>query len=106
LRTRLIYFGGGALVIIAAGAIAAYIIANQGRIAVDTASIQAPLISLTSAAPGHLDTVYVKVGDTVAANAPVAEVGSQVITSKVAGLVVSVNDTVGALVGAGESVVT
>jgi hypothetical protein len=106
LRTRLIYFGGGALVIIALGVIAAYIISTSGRIAVDTASIEAPLISLTTAAPGHLDAVYVKVGDTIAANTPVAEVGSQVITSKVAGLVVSVNDTVGAVVGAGEGVVT
>jgi multidrug resistance efflux pump len=106
LRTRLIYFGGGAVVIIIAGVIAAYLITTQGRISVDTASIEAPLINLTSAAPGHLDTIYVKVGDTIAANTPVAEVGSQVITSKVGGLVVSVNDTVGALVGAGESVVT
>ncbi len=106
LRTRLIYIGGGALLIIAAGAIAAYLIVANSRVAVDAASIQAPLVMLTPTVPGHLDAVYVHVGDAIAANTPVAQVGSQVITSKVAGLVVSVNDTAGALVGAGESVVT
>jgi multidrug efflux pump subunit AcrA (membrane-fusion protein) len=105
LRKQLIYIGIGVSIIIV-GAVVAYSIATNGRLSVDTASIQAPLIGLTSAAPGHLDAVYVHPGDIVAANTPVAAVGSQVITNKVAGLVVSVNDTVGALVGAGETVVT
>lgn len=106
LRKQLFYVGSGALFIIAAGAVAAYFIITSGRVSIDTASIQAPLIGLTSTAPGLLDTVYVHVGDTVAANQPVALVGTQVITSKVAGLVVSVNDTVGAPVSAGADVVT
>ena len=106
LRKQLLYVGSGALLIIVAGVIAAYFIVTSGRVSIDTASIQAPLIGLTSTAPGLLDAVYVHVGDTVAANQPVASVGSQVITSKVAGLVVSVNDTVGASVGAGTDVVT
>lgn len=106
LRKRLIYVGGGALLIIAIGATTAYLITTSGRVSIDTASIQAPLIGLTSTAPGLLDAVYVNVGDLVAANQPVAEVGNQIITSKVAGLVVSVGDTVGAPVGAGGSVVT
>jgi len=50
--------------------------------------------------------VYVQAGDLVAANTPVASVGTQVITSKVAGLVVSVNNVVGAEVGLGANVVT
>jgi len=105
LRTQLIFIGTGVAIIIV-GALAAYLIATKGEIAVDTATIQAPLIGLTSTAPGRLDAIYVNTGDTIAANQPVAEVGAQVITSKVAGLVVSVNDTIGALVGAGENVVT
>jgi multidrug resistance efflux pump len=104
-RKRLIYIGTGAFIIIV-GATTAYLIVTNGRVSVDTASIQAPLIGLTSTVPGRLDAIYVNTGDTVAANTPVASVGTQVITSKVAGLVVSVNDTVGALVGAGENVVT
>lgn len=103
---QLITIGGGALLIIAVGVIAAYFILTSGRVSIDTASIQAPLIGLTSTIPGTLDAVYVKTGDVVAANTLVASVGTQVITSKVAGLVVSVNNTVGAQVNAGVDVVT
>lgn len=106
LHKRLITIGGGALLIIAAGAVAAYFIVANGRVAVDTASVQAPLIGLTSTAPGRLDALYVHAGDFVAANTPVASVGNQIITTKIAGLIVSVNDIVGAQVGAGVTVAT
>lgn len=105
-RKRLFSIIGTALLIIAAGVIAAYLIITSGRVSIDTASIQAPLINLTSAAPGRLDALYVQAGDTVTANEPVASVGTQTITSKVAGLVVSVDDTVGAQVSAATPVVT
>lgn len=105
-RKRIIYSVGTALLIIAAGAIAAYFIVSKGRVSIDTASIQAPLINLTSAMPGRLDTVYVHTGDVVAANQPVALVGAQTITSKVAGLIVDVNGAVGASIPAGATVVT
>ncbi len=105
LRKKLIVIGSS-ITIILAGAIIAYGISTANRIAIDTASIEAPLITLTAAAPGRLDRVYVHSGDTVAANQPVALVGTQVITSKVAGLVVQVNDVLGAEIGAGSEVVT
>ena len=97
---------GIALVIIALGGTIAYVITAGSRVSIDTASIQAPLISLTPAAPGRLDALYVQAGDTVAANEPVASVGSQTVTSKVAGLVVSTDDAIGAQVSAATAVVT
>ena len=106
LRTRLIYIGGAALLIIIAGLTAAYLIITSTRVSVDTASIEAPLINLTPAAPGHLNALYVHTGDMVAANQQVAIVGTQVITSRVAGLVVAVDDAVGAEVDATTAVVT
>ncbi len=106
LRKQLLYVGSGAFLIIAVGAVSAYLILTSGRVSIDTASIQAPLIGLTSTAPGILDAVYVHTGDMITANQPVALVGTQVITSKVAGMVVSVNDAVGAQVNAGVEVVT
>jgi multidrug resistance efflux pump len=106
LKKRLTYFGGGALLILAIGATAAYFIVSNGRISVDTATIQAPLINLSPTVPGRLDAVYVNAGDMVAANTPVASVGTQVITSSVAGLIVSVNNVVGAEVDPGTNVVT
>jgi multidrug resistance efflux pump len=106
LKKRLTYFGGGALLILAIGATAAYFIISNGRISVDTATIQAPLINLSPTVPGRLDAVYVNAGDMVAANTPVASVGTQIITSSVAGLIVSVNNVVGAEVGPGANIVT
>jgi multidrug resistance efflux pump len=50
--------------------------------------------------------VYVNEGDSLPANAPVALVGTEVLKTKVAGLIVQVNDTVGAQVSSGEAVVT
>ena len=103
-RKRLIYIGSGALLIIAAGVIAAYLITTSSIVSIDTSSIQAPLINLTPAEPGLLDAVYVHEGDTVAANQPIASVGDQTITSKVAGLIVQVNDTIGAQVSPGQTI--
>jgi multidrug resistance efflux pump len=101
-----IFVAVGALSIIAVGAIVASLIMTSGRVSIDTASVQAPLIGLTSTVPGVLDAVYVHTGDVVSANQVVASVGTQVISTKVAGLVVSVNDAVGAQVNAGVAIVT
>jgi len=76
------------------------------RVYVDTASIEAPEIDLSPAQPGILEDVYVNEGDTVNANQTVARVGDQLIQAKVAGIIVTVPDTVGAQVNAGSPVVT
>lgn len=106
LKRRLTIFGSIAIVIIIAGVVGAYFILSAGRVSIDTASIAAPLIQLAPTGSGRLNAVYVNAGDTVAANAPVAEVGTEIITAKVAGLIVNVNDTVGANVAPGEAIVT
>ena len=99
-------WGGIAVAILIAGGTAAYIISSGKTVYIDTASITAPLIDLAPMAAGRLNAVYVQEGDTVLANTPVAEVGTEVVTSKVAGEIVKVNDIVGAQVAAGESVVS
>ncbi len=76
------------------------------RVYVDTASIVAPEIDLSPAQPGILEDVYVNEGDSVTANQTVARVGDQLIQAKVAGIIVSVPDTVGAQVNSGSPVVT
>lgn len=104
-RRRLVIFGGIGIIILAAALTSAYFILSAREVYIDTASIQAPIINLSPTAAGRLDAVYVNVGDTVAANAPVALVGTDVIRSKIAGLIVQVNDTIGAQVAPGEAVV-
>lgn len=76
------------------------------RVYVDTASIVAPEIVLSPSQSGTLEDVYVNEGDSVNANQTVARVGNQLLQSKVAGIIVSVPDTVGAQVTPGTAVVT
>jgi len=106
LRKRLIIVGSVAFIIIAAGVTGAYFILISNRVAIDSASITAPLINLAPASPGLLDAVYIQEGDFVKPNTPLFLVGSEVVTSKVAGLIVKVNDTVGAHINAGTPVVS
>lgn len=77
-----------------------------GQIKTDNASIQAPIINLSPTTPGSLESIYVKVGDNITANTPVAKVGDETITSKVSGVVVSVNHQEGQIFTPGQSVVS
>jgi len=105
LRRRLTIYGGAAILILVAALVAAYLILASRQVYIDTASISAPLIDLSPTVGGRLDAVYANPGDVLPANAPVALVGTDVIKTKVAGLIVQVNDTIGAQVSPGESVV-
>ncbi|MHB8710107.1 MAG: HlyD family secretion protein [Minisyncoccota bacterium] len=104
LRRRLMIFGSVGLIIIAAAGIAAYFMLSNNEISIDTASISAPLINLSPTESGRLNAVYANEGDTLPANAPVALVGMEVIKTKVAGLIVQVNDTIGAQVASGQTI--
>jgi multidrug resistance efflux pump len=79
---------------------------TSARLYVDTSSIEAPEIDLAPSAPGILENVYVQEGDEVPANTTVARVGDELIQTKVAGLILSVPNTIGAQVAAGTPVVT
>lgn len=106
LRKRLMLWGGVAAAVLIAGGVAAYLISSSQSVYVDSATITAPLINLAPTSAGRLNAVYVNEGDRVAANTPVAEVGTEIVTSKVAGTIVKVVDTVGAQAASGETVVT
>ena len=106
LRRRLIVFGGVGLAILIAGVTTAYFLYTGRDVAIDTATISAPLISLAPESSGRLNTIYVNEGDDLPANTPVALVGTEVVETKVAGLIVKVNDTVGAQITAGTPVAT
>jgi multidrug resistance efflux pump len=95
-----------ALVIAAAAGGIIYWFNTANMVYVDTSSIRAPEIDLSPATPGILESVYVNEGDQVPANFTVAQVGNQLIQTKVAGIIISVPDTVGAQVNAGSPVVT
>lgn len=73
---------------------------------IDTAQISAPLIELAPSTPGTLQALSVHEGDVVNANQTVARVGDELIKTKVAGIVVSVQNNLGASFAPGQAVVT
>ena len=84
----------GVIIIIACG-LGIYFYVFSQYVYIDKSIIQAPIISLSSENSDILQQVFVKVGDLVTANEPIARVGDQIIKAKVAGLIVSVNQNIG-----------
>ncbi len=106
IRKKALVYGSVAVGILIIAGVASYLISSNREIAISSSTISAPLITLSPIVGGRLNAVYVNPGDHVAANAPVALVGTEVVTAKVAGLIVDTGDTVGAQVAPGTPVVT
>lgn len=75
-------------------------------VSIDKSQVIAPTISIGPEAEGILAEVYVKAGDTVTVDEPVARVGSEILSAKVAGTVVTVQNTPGQVVMPGTAVVS
>lgn len=84
-----------ALVIIGVVGGVAYFYVSSKTIYIDQSAIQAPLINLSPANSGVLQNVFVKVGDMVTANEPVAQVGNEIVKAQTAGQIVSVDENIG-----------
>src|SRR5262249_39431487 len=107
-NSRLPMMVAAALILVVGGGIAAlaYLGVSSKQVYIDKATIQAPSIPLSPTTSGTLKEVFVNPGDTIAANEVVAQVGTELVKSTVAGLVISTDDNTGALVAAGTPVVT
>jgi multidrug resistance efflux pump len=77
----------------------------QSRVYIEKGTISAPVITLSPAAPGTLDQLYVKDGDVVRKNMIVATIGGTPLRSKTDGVVISVSNTPGQLATAQTPVV-
>jgi len=64
-------------------------------ISIEDGTVSAPIISITPETSGILDEVYVKVGDKVTTGQSLARVGSEILTSKVTGIIIYTNNTPG-----------
>lgn len=96
----------GIISLIVIAAITWYLIDQSKYISTDAASISAPLIQLTPQTTGILKLVLVKEGDTLRAHQPVARVGTEMITTEVAGQAITVKQDIGAVYNPGQPVVT
>lgn len=78
----------------------------SSRVPIDSSVILAPEIAIGPQAEGVLQTVFVKVGDTVTRGEAVAQVGGEVLSAGVDGLVIAEQNTPGEVVMPGQAVVT
>jgi len=62
---------------------------------IDEGTISAPIIQVSPETPGVLEKIYVRVGDEVVAGQALAQVGAEVITAKVPGIIIYTSDTPG-----------
>lgn len=106
--SRLPLMVAAGLVLVVGGAIGgiAYLGVSSQRVYIEKSNVEAPSVPLAPTTSGTLQEVYVSVGDTIPANTVVARVGTELIKSTSAGLVISTDDNIGSLVTAGTPVVT
>jgi multidrug resistance efflux pump len=77
----------------------------EGKIFIEKAEINAPIISLSPTMPGQIDKFYVEEGDEVSTGQKLAQVGGETITAKTGGVVVWINNMPGQIAGPGNPVV-
>ncbi len=92
-----------AILLIAGGAL--FYKSMSSSIKIEDSLVSAPVISIGPEAGGILDEVYVKSGDNVLAGQALARVGGEVLSAKVAGVVIDVSNTPGQVFGATQAVV-
>ena len=96
------------LIVVVGGAIAAfaYIGVSSRSIYIDKAQISAPMAQLAPTVAGELRHTYVAVGDIIAPNTIVAQVGVELIKSTAGGLVIDARTDIGTQIDPGTAVVT
>lgn len=96
------------LIVIIFGSLGAFLYwqSQKGTILIENSTLVAPVVNLSPTAGGTLNALYVKPGDTVAAGAQVALVGTNVISTKEGGLISDTPEALGGYYNPGQSVVS
>ncbi len=79
---------------------------NHGTILIENSYVSAPVINLSENSAGILNALYVGEGDTVPANTPIALVGTDIISAKESGIIISVQNKIGAFFTPGTAIVS
>ena len=96
----------GIVVVFAALALFFVVRSNLSTVKIDDSTITAPVINLAATTAGTLNATYVQEGDQVLANTPLARVGTEVITSQVAGTITNIQTDIGTGYQPGQTVVS
>ena len=77
---------------------------KSGTVSIEDSLLSAPVVNLSSTSAGTLNALYVKPGDTVAAGAEIALVGTSVVSTKEAGVVSDTPEALGGYYNPGQTV--
>jgi len=77
----------------------------QGKIYIEKAEINAPIISLAPQTPGQIDKFFVKEGDMVSQSQKLVKVGDEIITARTSGMIIWIKNNPGQLASPQEPVV-
>lgn len=96
------------IIVIIGGGIAgiAYALVSNQTVYIEKSTLAAPEIPLTSSTADVLKQVLVAPGDYLTANTVVAQVGTELVKSVSAGLVIKTDNDIGATIAPGTAVVT
>lgn len=79
---------------------------NSGTVSIENGEINAPIINLSGNTAGTLNALYVKEGDFINANTPVAMTGTDIVFSKQSGIIVGVKNNIGEFFAPGQTIVS
>lgn len=79
---------------------------ERKKVFIENSLLDAPIVNLTPASPGTLNALYVKEGDFVQSNSPIALVGSQTIYTKEEGIISNAPIILGTYYSPGQTVVS
>lgn len=95
MRNKMIIAIAAAVVVVGGVGGGLYWYVSSQTVYIDQSVIQAPLINLSPANSGALTAVFVKAGDAVTIDEPVAQVGNEIVKAKTNGQIVSVDQNIG-----------
>ena len=84
----------------------AYWYVSSKSVFIEKSTIVAPIIQLAPVTPGKLQEIYVSENDNVLENTPIARVGNEILKAKTSGIILMVNNNIGALFDSAHPVVT
>ena len=97
-----------AAVVVIFGALAGliYLQSTSGVVEIENSMLDAPIETVAPSTPGMLNALYVKEGDHITANAPVALVGTETLYAKESGIVLGAPRALGSYYGPGQKVLS
>jgi multidrug resistance efflux pump len=97
-----------AAIVIIFGALAGFIFWHtaHSEVSIDTTVLDAPMANIAPTSGGVLNALYVKEGDRVPANAPIAQVGTETLFAKEGGVVSGDPQVIGSYFAPGQTVVS